>query len=165
MGQLFQNEDDRGFINKQGDNIQPSRTSFPISDQFVVPCPVLTIASWPISARQQKIGLKVYWAWPCPPEQDLVSPTVSLSHQEASISLLTLIQAEGRQNENHNHRNLIKLITWTTALSNSMKLWALLCRATQDERVMLESSDKRWSTGGGNGKPLQYSCIENTMNY
>ena len=31
-------------------------------------------------------------------------------------------------------------------------------------RVMVESSDKKWSTGEGNGKPLQYSCIENPMN-
>ena len=29
---------------------------------------------------------------------------------------------------------------------------------------MVESSDKMWSTGEGNGKPLQYSCVENTMN-
>jgi len=29
---------------------------------------------------------------------------------------------------------------------------------------MVESSDKMWSTGEGNGKPLQYSCIENPMN-
>ena len=28
----------------------------------------------------------------------------------------------------------------------------------------MESSDKTWSTGGGNGKPLQYSCLENPMN-
>ena len=38
------------------------------------------------------------------------------------------------------------------------------CRATHDGRVMLESSDKMWSTGEGNGKPLQYSCLENPMN-
>ena len=37
-------------------------------------------------------------------------------------------------------------------------------RATQDGRVMVESSDQMWSTGEGNGKPLQYSCIENPMN-
>ena len=37
-------------------------------------------------------------------------------------------------------------------------------RATQDRRVMVESSDKTWSTGEGNGKPLQYSCLENPMN-
>ena len=29
---------------------------------------------------------------------------------------------------------------------------------------MLESSDKMWSTGEGNGKPLQYSCLENPTN-
>ena len=30
--------------------------------------------------------------------------------------------------------------------------------------VMVESSDKTWPTGEGNGKPLQYSCFENPMN-
>ena len=39
----------------------------------------------------------------------------------------------------------------------------MLCRATQDGRVMVESSDKTWFTGEGNGKPLQYSCLENPM--
>ena len=29
---------------------------------------------------------------------------------------------------------------------------------------MVEGSDKMWSTGQGNGKPLQYSCLENPMN-
>ena len=29
---------------------------------------------------------------------------------------------------------------------------------------MVESSDKMWSPGDGNGKPLQYSCLENPMN-
>ena len=43
------------------------------------------------------------------------------NQQEASISLLSLSIRE-QQNENHNHRKLIKLIIWTTALSNSMKL-------------------------------------------
>ena len=38
------------------------------------------------------------------------------------------------------------------------------CGATQDGRVMVERSDRMWSTGEGNGKPLQYSCLENTMN-
>ena len=51
--------------------------------------------------------------------------------------------------------------TRTTALSNSMKpshAWG----ATQDGRVMVERSDRMWSTG--EGKPLQYSCLENPMN-
>ena len=38
------------------------------------------------------------------------------------------------------------------------------CGATQDMRVMVERSDRMWSTGEGNGKPLQYSCLENPMN-
>ena len=38
------------------------------------------------------------------------------------------------------------------------------CTATQEGRVMVESSDKMQSTGEGNGKPLQYSCPENPMN-
>ena len=53
--------------------------------------------------------------------------------------------------------------TRTTALSNSMKL-SHACRATQDGRVMVERSDRMWPTGEGNGKPLQYSCLENPMN-
>ena len=55
-------------------------------------------------------------------------------------------------------------MTGITTLSNSMKLWAIPCRATQDEWVIVESSDKTWSTGEGNGKPLQYSCLENPIN-
>ena len=35
--------------------------------------------------------------------------------------------------------------------------------ATQDGQVMVERPDRMWSTGEGNGKPLQYSCLENTM--
>ena len=37
------------------------------------------------------------------------------------------------------------------------------CGATQDGWVMVERSDRMWSTGEGNGKPLQYSCLENPM--
>ena len=40
----------------------------------------------------------------------------------------------------------------------------MLFRATQEGRVMVESSDKMWSTGEGNGKPLEYSCLKNHMN-
>ena len=57
----------------------------------------------------------------------------------------------------------MKLITWTIALSNSMKLGAMPCRATQDRRVIVESFDKTWSTGERNSKPLQHSCLENPV--
>ena len=53
--------------------------------------------------------------------------------------------------------------TRTTALSNSMKL-SHARGATQDRQVMMERSDRMWSTGEGNGKPLQYSYLENPMN-
>ena len=36
--------------------------------------------------------------------------------------------------------------------------------ATQDGWVIVERSDRMWSTGEENGKPLQYSCLENPMN-
>ena len=53
--------------------------------------------------------------------------------------------------------------TRTTALSNSMKP-SHARRATQDRCIMMERSDRLLSTGEGNGKPLQYSCLENPMN-
>ena len=61
--------------------------------------------------------------------------------------------SEGRQNENHNHSKLTKLNRWNTALSSSMKLWAMLGRATQDSHVMAEIK-----LG-----PLQYSCLESIL--
>ena len=48
-------------------------------------------------------------------------------------------------------------------MSNSVKL-SHACGATQDARVMVERSGRMWSTGEGNGKPLQCSCLENPMN-
>ena len=40
----------------------------------------------------------------------------------------------------------------------------MLCWATQEGQVMVESSDKMWSIGEGNGKSLHYSCLEHPMN-
>ena len=60
---------------------------------------------------------------------------------------------------------------WPLALTGSpgspeslLKLWAMLCGAIQDGWVMVECSDKTWSTGEGNGKPRQHSCFEMPMN-
>ena len=39
-----------------------------------------------------------------------------------------------------------------------------ICFKVRDGWVMVESSDKMWSTGEGNGKPVHYSCLENPMN-
>ena len=53
--------------------------------------------------------------------------------------------------------------SWTTSLSNSMKLSHALWGHPR-HAGMVESSDTMRSTGEGNGKPLQCSCLENPMN-
>ena len=72
--------------------------------------------------------------------------------------------ARGHQNAGtlkpYSQKNSQSNNTRTTALSNSMKL-SHAHGATHDGRVMVERSDRMWSTGEVNGKPLQYSCIEN----
>ena len=40
----------------------------------------------------------------------------------------------------------------------------MLCGATEDGQVMVETSDRMWYTGEGKGQPLQYSCLENPLN-
>ena len=45
-----------------------------------------------------------------------------------------------------------------------MKLWAMPCRATRDGQVVVVNSDKTQSTGEENGKPIQYSGLENPTN-
>ena len=65
--------------------------------------------------HQQKIGMKIYRTWPR--SSDPVSSSVPLSHQEASISLLS---SEGRQAEKLHHRKLTNLITWTTVQLSSV---------------------------------------------
>ena len=76
---------------------------------------------------------------------------VARGHQRADI-----LKPYSQKTSQSNH-------TRTTALSNSMKL-SHARRATQDGRVMVKRSDRMWSTGEGNGKPLQYSCLENPIN-
>ena len=63
----------------------------------------------------------------------------------------------------YSHKTSHSNHTRTTALSNSMKP-SHACGATQDGRVTVERSDRVWSTGEGNAKPLHYSCLENPMN-
>ena len=55
-------------LNKQGENMQPWHTPFPICNQSVVPCPVLTVASWPADFLTiqicQETGLKFFKNFP-----------------------------------------------------------------------------------------------------
>jgi len=52
-------------LNKQDDNIQPWCTPFPIWNQSVVPCPVLTLASWPayrfLRRQVRWYGILISW--------------------------------------------------------------------------------------------------------
>ena len=63
----------------------------------------------------------------------------------------------------YSHKTSQSNHTRTTALSNSVKL-SHACGAIQDGRVMVERPDRMWSAGERNGKPLQYSFLENPMN-
>ena len=48
---------------------------------------------------------------------------------------------------------------------NHQQQWALIIHFNfSSSNIMVESSDKMWSTGEGNGKPLQHSCRKNPMN-
>ena len=49
-------------LNKEGDNIQPWRTPFPIWNQSVVPCPVLTVASWHAYRFLKKRMQEIYFS-------------------------------------------------------------------------------------------------------
>ena len=62
------------------------------------------------------------------------------------------------------HPSWITALSWRRGMCNSMKLKAMPCRATQDRRVIVKSSDKKWPTGGRNGKPLLYSHCKNPIN-
>ena len=76
---------------------------------------------------------------------------VARGHQRANT-----LKPYSQKTSQSNHTN-------TTGLSNSVKL-SHACGATQNGQVIVERSDRMWSTGEGNGKPLQYSCLENHMN-
>ena len=97
--------------------------------------------------HQQKTGLKTYWTWPCQNKTQFSPQPIPPIRKLAQISYPH--PSEGRQNENHNHRKLIKLITWSTTLPNLMKLWAMPCRATLDRWVMVESLTKHGSLEKG----------------
>ena len=76
---------------------------------------------------------------------------VTRGHQKANT-----LKPYSQKTSQSNHTRI-------TALSNSMKL-SHAPGATQDGRFIVERSDIMWSIGEGNGKPLQYSWLENPMN-
>ena len=106
-----------------------------------------------IQGREQQLRLagaamKIY---PTPKRNPDKMVGVARGHQRADT-----LKPYSEKSSQSNH-------TRTTALSNSMKL-SHACGATQDGWVMVKRSDRMWSTRERNGKPLQYSCLENPMN-
>ena len=106
-----------------------------------------------VTHRSPKISLiqKLSQAW-----DSLKAHMLSKLQTEDEHGHCIIGQPHSQKTSQSNH-------TRTTALSNSMKL-SHACGTTQDWRVMVERSDRMWSTGEQNGKPLQYSCLENPMN-
>ena len=97
--------------------------------------------------------------WPHPSDQDPDSPTASPFHQEASISLLSFSirgQTEWKPQ--------LQKTNQTDHLDHSVKLLNETISHAMWGHAMVKSSDKTWSIGEGNGKPLQYSCLESPMN-
>ena len=88
------------------------------------------------------------------PKKTVVEGPLAISFYEASITPILKLDPFM-----DNSLVVVKGLAYT-----SIKLRAMPCRATQDGRVIVKSSDKKWSIGGGNGKPLQYSCPETPMN-
>ena len=72
-------------LNKQGDNIQPWRTAFPIWNQSVVSCPVLTVASWPAYRfLKRQVLFKLVLEKAEEPDIKLPTSAGSLKKQESS---------------------------------------------------------------------------------
>ena len=108
---------------------------------------------------------------PCPRE-GVVAALCWSSHEETPhvqgkrnpSKMVGVVRGHQRADTlNHNHRNLP---IWSQGPQPCLTQWnwAMPRGATQDRWVMMERSDRMWSTGEGNAKPLQYSCLENPMN-
>ena len=111
--------------------------------------------------HQQKIGLKIYWAWSPRSEQDPVPPqSVSpirnfhkpliLIHQRADRKP----QSQKTNQTSHGPQPCLTQWNYEPCCVRPLKMdgswWRVLT--------------KMWSIGEGNGKPLRYSCLENPMN-
>ena len=97
----------------------------------------------------------------CHSSQDLCSQCPDLT---ASFCQLTPLPETPRHSQEKMSACPSTLPSWQSTLSNSMKLWAMPCKSTQDGWVIVESSEKMWSSEEGNGKHLQHSYLETPLN-
>ena len=127
-------------VYKQGDSIQPWGTPFPIWNQHVVPCPVLTVASWPAYGYLKR---QIRWSG--------ISISLRIFH-----SLWRSIQSNWEGNgtppvllpgNSHGQRSLVGCSPWGREESDTT------------ERLRFQFSFS--CIGEGYGNPLHYSCLEN----
>ena len=81
-------------LNKQGDNIQPWCTPFLIWNQSIVPCPVLTVTSWPACRflrRQVSIKLLRVHSWLQHTDEIRVEPQILSSCLISTIVIVVVI--------------------------------------------------------------------------
>jgi len=94
-------------LNKQGDNIKPWQTSFPIWNQSVVPCPVLTVASWP--AYRFLNRWPKYWSFSISPSNEY-SGLISFR-----MDWLDLLEVQGTLKSLLQHHSSKVSIPWHSA--------------------------------------------------
>ena len=124
------------------------------TNHLILCCPLLLLPSIFPSMRVFSNESVLHIRWP-----KYWSFSFSISPSSEYSALISC-----RENGNHSYRKLTKRDHLDHSLSNSVKLWTMLCRATQDGQVMVKSSDKTWCIGEGIRKPLQCSCLEDPVN-
>ena len=162
-------------LNKQGDNIQPWRTPFPIWNQSVVPCPVLTVASWPAYRFLKRQVRWVVWYshlfqnFP----QFIVIHTVKGFGKVNKAEIDVFLELSGFFNDPADAGNLISgSSAFPKSRLNILKflVHVLLKSGLENfEHYFASVWDEYncavvWTFfGEGNGNPFQYSCLENSM--
>ena len=100
-------------LNKQSDNMQPWGTLFPIWNQSVVPCPVLTVASWPayrfLRRQARWFGISISYqaaAFTLPPQgvREIILAT-NIAETGITIPDVVFVIDTGRTKENKYHES------------------------------------------------------------
>ena len=150
-------------LNKQGNSIRPWYTPFPIWNQSVVPCPVLTVASWPaykFVRRQGRLsGIPISFKNFA---QIVVIHTVTgfgiVNKAEVDVFLELSCFFNGPTDVGN-------LFCGSSAFSkSSLNIWKFSVHVML--KPGLENFEYYFASvweGEGNGTPLQYSCLENPM--
>ena len=129
-------------LNKQGDNIQPWRTSFPILNQSVVLCPVLTVVLW-LAYRFLRRQVRWYGF----PFSLRLSQFICDPHSQR-VCVVPEVE--------------VAVFFWNSlAFSIIQQMWAI-CLNTHTH-THTHTQAHAHIRGGGNGNPLQYSCLENPL--